>query len=480
MALPPLGSESRPLRVAVVGSGPSAFYAVQALFKAANLQVRVDMFDRLPTPFGLVRGGVAPDHQKIKSVTRIYEELARDPRCRFFGAVKVGRDLEVGDLTAHYDHIVWATGNESDRRLGVPGEDLAGVHSATAFVGWYNGHPDFADQSFDLAATETVTVVGNGNVAMDVARILLKDPAELAATDIADHALAALRESSVREVVLLGRRGPAQAAFSPKELEEIAELVGVDVVVDAAEAELDPLSAAWVESQPRSAQRNVKLVKELAARGEGSAAKKLRCRFLVAPVELLGDGGRLRAVKVEHSKLVADPSGTPRPQGLGTHSVLPAQMVLKAVGYRGVAVAGVPFDERNGIIPNRDGRVLERDGGAVVPGQYVVGWAKRGPTGLIGTNSPDSIATVKEMLADLTGKTAAPLRPDDGDAIPELLARRGVDFVTWSDWCSLDAHEQEQGKACGKVRAKVVGVAEMLGVVRSRRAGTRTRAEEEA
>jgi ferredoxin--NADP+ reductase len=443
---------------------------VQALFKTQNLHVRADVFDRLPTPFGLVRGGVAPDHQKIKSVTRIYEELAGDPRCRFFGNVMLGRDLHVADLLAHYDQIVYGFGNESDRKLNVPGEDLAGVHSATEFVGWYNGHPDFKTRHFDLARARTVAVVGNGNVAMDVTRILLKDPAALAATDISDHALAELKRSQVREVLLLGRRGPAQAAFSPKELEEIAELADVDVVVNKDEAALDPLSAKWAEREPRSTQRNIKLVEELCARGNGSNAKKVRCRFLVAPTEILGEGGRVRAIKVEHATLVADADGTPRPQGKGEFSVLEAQLVLKAVGYRGVPVAGVPFDDKAGIVPNKDGRVLARAGGDVVPNQYVVGWAKRGPTGLIGTNSPDSVDTVKAMVADLTNKTAAPLPVDDRDAVPRLLQSRGVDVVTWSDWRQLDAYEQDQGKLRGKVRSKVIDVAEMLRVIGSKRA----------
>ncbi|MEZ5962560.1 MAG: FAD-dependent oxidoreductase [Planctomycetota bacterium] len=466
MAPSSLGSQERPLRVAVVGSGPSGFYAVQALFKAVDLHARVDMFDRLPTPFGLVRGGVAPDHQKIKSVTRIYEELARDARFRFFGGVMLGRDVQVADLAAHYDQIVYAVGNESDRKLGVPGEDLAGVHSATAFVGWYNAHPDYLDQRFELDRAHTVAVVGNGNVAMDVARVLLKDPSALADTDIADYALDALRKSTVREVVLLGRRGPAQAAFSPKEMEEIAALDDVDVVIDPDDATLDPLSAAWIETQPRSAQRNVKLLQELAAKGEGSARKKLRCRFLVAPVELRGSDGRVEVVAVEHSHLVADDRGTPRPKGLGEVSEVPAQMVLKAVGYRGVPIPGVPFDGRAGIIPNRDGRVLASPEGAVVAGQYVVGWAKRGPTGLIGTNSPDSVATVQEMLKDLAGKTAAPLLPGEREAVPRLLAQRGVACVTWDDWRRLDAHEQARGRDKGKVRDKVYRLDEMLRLAR--------------
>lgn len=459
----------RALRVAVIGSGPSAFYAVQALLKTENLNVRVDVFDRLPTPFGLVRGGVAPDHQKIKSVVKVYESVAADPRFRFFGNVMLGRDLSVDDLRAHYDQIVYAVGNESDRKLGVPGEELAGVHSATEFVGWYNGHPDFADRRFELARATRVAVVGNGNVAMDVARILLKEPDALAETDIAEYALETLRGSKVQEVALLGRRGPAQAAFSPKELEEIAELPGVDTVITPDEAEIDALSAGWLPTQPRSTQRNVKLIGELAAKGDGSNAKKMNCRFLVSPVEIMGRDGRVTGIKVEHAQLVADKDGTPRPKGTGRFSTLPCDLVLKAVGYRGVPVKDVPFDERGGVIPNAEGRVLDKAGGSVVAGQYVVGWAKRGPTGLIGTNSPDSVDTVRGMIADLVDQTAAALPSNDLDAIPALLRKRGATPISYADWQKLNAWEIAQGQAKGKVRQKLHDVAAMLRVIASER-----------
>jgi ferredoxin--NADP+ reductase len=479
MAAQPLGSEARPLRVAVVGSGPSAFYAAQALFKAAGTHALIDMFDRMPTPFGLVRGGVAPDHQKIKSVVRIYEEIAADPRFRFFGNVKIGRDLHVADLVDHYDQVVYAVGNESDRAMDIPGEDLAGVHSATEFVGWYNAHPDYRDRRFDLANARAVAVVGNGNVAMDVTRILMKDPAALRDTDVADRALRELDRSSVREVLLLGRRGPAQAAFSPKELEEIAELAGCSTVVDPAQVRLDPVSEAWLPQAPRSAQRNVKLLQELAERGEGEGPRRVRCMFLVSPVEVLGKDGRVCGLRLQHSELVRDADGTPRPRGLDRFSTVEVQLVFKAIGYRGVAVPGVPFDERRGVIPNADGRVTETTGGPVVPMQYVVGWAKRGPTGLIGTNSPDSQDTVRRMLEDVVGRSAAPLPGADRDRVPALLAARGVDAVTFADWRRLDAWELEQGKAKGRCRHKCDDVAEMMAVIRELRAkdcaGERTR-----
>lgn len=460
------GSTEHPLRVAIVGSGPSAFYAAEALTKARDLHLRLDMFDRLPTPFGLVRGGVAPDHQNIKGVVKVYHRIAEHPSFRFFGNVALGRDLQVEELARHYHMLVWAIGCEADNRLGIAGEELQGVHSATEFVGWYNAHPDFRDRTFDLAHARRVAVVGNGNVAIDVARILLEDPAALASTDIADHALESLRRSTVREVVLLGRRGPAQAAFSPKEIEEIAALPDVAVVVRPEEAELDDYSRTWLESQPRSAQRNVKFLQQQAAAGEGSAPTKLRCRFLVAPVELSGTAGRLTAVRLQHASLEPDAQGTPRPRPIDRYETLDVELVFKAIGYRGVPLPGLPFDERKGIVPNADGRVLDRPGGAVLRGHYVVGWAKRGPTGLVGTNSPDSKATVETMLADLQQGLVLPA---SGADITAMLQQRGVDFVTWQDWLRLDAYECAEGSRRSKIRHKEPSVAALMQTVRQLR-----------
>jgi ferredoxin--NADP+ reductase len=457
------GSESLPLRVGIIGSGPSAFYAAEALLKAEGLRAQVDVFDRLPTPFGLVRGGVAPDHQNIKSVVKVYQKIADGPAFRFFGNVRIGADLQIADLERHYHMLVWAIGCESDNRLGIPGQDLPGVHSATEFVGWYNGHPDFRNRAFDLARSARVAVVGNGNVAMDVSRILLQDTTVLAATDIADHALAGLRQSRVREVVLLGRRGPAQAAFSPKEIEEIAELPDVDVVVTPDEAKLDDYSSKWVEGQPRSAQRNVKFVAEQAQKGEGQKPKKLRCRFLVAPVELQARNGRVAAVRLQHAVLEPDASGTPRPKSIDRYETIAADLVFAAIGYRGVPLAGLAFDDKKGIVPNAEGRVLKAPGGEVRVGHYVVGWAKRGPTGLIGTNSPDSKATVEQMLAD---RQQGKLLKGGGGDVAKVLRERKVDFVSWQDWQKLDAWEQEQGKSRGKVRQKEPSVEALMAAVR--------------
>ncbi|MDA0933583.1 MAG: NADP oxidoreductase [Planctomycetota bacterium] len=469
MAQDLLGSGARPLRVAVIGSGPSAFYAVEALFKVEGLTCRCDMFERLPTPFGLVRGGVAPDHQKIKGVARIYDQIAQDPRYRFFGNVEIGRDLSVDDLRAAYDCRIWAIGNEGDRRLGIPGEDLVGVHSATAFVGWYNGHPDHQRHRFDLDRVRRVAVIGNGNVAMDVARILLQEPSRLESTDISDEALAALRRSEVEEVVLIGRRGPAQAAFSPKELKEIADLDGVAVDVDAAEVELDPASAAWLEeAAPRSAQRNVALLHELAS-ADPASGRKLRTVFRASPRSVLGEDGRVVGLELERNQLEADAAGVPRPHGTGQTERVDCDLVLAAIGYRGVPLPGLPFCERRGIVPNDAGRVLESPDGAVLPGDYVVGWAKRGPTGLIGNNSPDSKDTVAALVDDLGQRTAASLSDDDASAVPALLATRGVDFVDYADWQAYDGWEVAQGVHRGKVRHKLTDAGAILAVMRQLR-----------
>lgn len=463
-----IGSSARPLRVAIIGSGPSGFYAAEALLKQTDVAVKVDMFDRLPTPFGLVRGGVAPDHQKIKNVTAVYEKVASHPAFRFFGNVKLGRDLSVEDLRRHYDQIVYAVGAESDRRLGIPGEDLVGNHSATAFVGWYNGHPDYRGQVFDLSQ-ESVAVIGIGNVAIDVTRILARDPDDLQATDIASHALEALRQSRVRTIWLIGRRGPAQAAFSPAEIREIGELDSADLVIAPEETVIGPESEKdYADPQNR---KNVDFIQEQAARGEGSKPKKIRLRFCLSPVEVIGEDGKVVALKLERNRLVADSSGYVKAVGTGEFETIPVGLVFRSVGYRGVPIAGVPFDDKAGKIPNAEGRVLAAPGGPVVPGQYVVGWAKRGPSGLVGTNRACSVATVKLMLEDVAAGHFAGTDPDISDAaVPALLEERSVRYVTFSDWKALDEFERTAGAARGKIREKLTTIEDMLAALESRSA----------
>ncbi|MEZ4241829.1 MAG: FAD-dependent oxidoreductase [Myxococcota bacterium] len=441
-----IGTAERPLRVAVVGAGPSGFYAAAALF-ASGKTVHVDMFDRLPTPYGLVRGGVAPDHQKIKNVIRVYDKTASQEGFQFLGNVRVGQDVTIDQLLAAYDQVVLAVGCESANELGVPGEALLGSHSATEFVGWYNGHPDHLDRTFDLSCTAAV-VVGVGNVSMDVTRILVRDRDELAKTDIADHALAVLRESKVTDVHVLGRRGPVQAAFSPSEIKEIAELEGVDLVVRPEDVELDPGSAAELEASPdKTVHDNVAFLESIAGRAP-TAPKRVHLHLLTSPVAYRGEG-RVEQVEVGRNRLEPRASGGLSARDTGERSVIDAGLVFRAVGYRGIPIPGVPFDDRRGIVPNTAGRV-QRDG-APVERLYVVGWAKRGPSGLIGTNRADSKATVEEMIADLPGLDAAPRAPL---ALP--------DTVCWTDWQRIDAEELARGTSSGKLREKFVRVADML------------------
>lgn len=450
---------ARPLAVAVVGAGPSGFYAAEALLAAADLPLRIDLFDRLPTPYGLVRGGVAPDHQKIKSVVATYEKTARDPRLRFFGALHLGTDLAAADLAARYDAVIYAVGCESDRHLGIPGEDLDGSYSATEFVGWYNGHPDYRDRTFDLSH-EGVAVVGVGNVAVDVARILARNVDELAATDTPDYALAALRASRVRTVWLLGRRGPAEAAYSKPEIKELGELAGCDLVIDPEEAKVEAVSEP--ELADSAVRKKVEVVQEHAPRGEGTQERKIRLRFRVSPVEILGEDGRVAALRIERNRLVADPRGGVKAVGTGEFETLPVGLVLRSVGYRGIPIPGVPFDERSGHIPHEAGRVVPAPGDAPLPGRYVVGWAKRGPSGLIGTNRADSAATVQSLLEDLAAGLLPAAADPSPEATPRLLAERGLPEVTFADWQRLDALEKENGAKAGKIREKYTRVEEML------------------
>lgn len=451
------GNPAHPLRVAVIGAGPAGFYTAAELFKQ-EFACRVDMYNRLPTPYGLVREGVAPDHQSIKLVTRVFDRIGADERFRFLGNVTVGRDISVDKLLRFYHMIVYAVGAESDRKLGIPGEDLEGSHPATIFVGWYNGHPEYADLSFDLSH-ERVVVIGNGNVAVDVTRILARSVEELAVTDVADHALAALRGSGVREVLMLGRRGPAQAKFTSAELKEFGELDGVDVRVDPEHLGLDAESRALVEAD-RRVRRNVEILEGFAAGEADRDGRTIELRFFTSPVEILGDG-RVEAVRVERNRLEPGPDGRMRAVGTGETEVVECGLVLRSIGYRGVPLPGVPFDEQRGVVPNVAGRVTETPGGPPRPREYAVGWIKRGPTGIIGTNKPDAVETVQSMVEDLPGLEAGEVDADPGAPI-RLLEERDVRVVDFDDWCRIDAAEVARGETEGRPRTKFVRVEEML------------------
>jgi ferredoxin--NADP+ reductase len=446
-------------RAAIIGAGPSGFYTADQLMARG---FEVDVIDRLPTPFGLVRAGVAPDHPKIKSVIRVYEKTARRPGFRYFGGVELGRDVDGAELLERYHAVVYAFGTSADNRLGIPGEDLAGSHPATDFVGWYNGHPDYCDHDFDLGHRRAV-VIGNGNVALDVARMLVLSDDELAATDTADHALEALRDANVEEVVVLGRRGPAQAAFTNPELRELAELSRADVVVASDEAQLDPLSAEWLASDlaDATARRNVEILIDYAARPLTGKPRRVVLRFLVSPLEILGDeAGRVRAIRVARNRIAAGEGGRLGAVPTGEEEILECGLVLRAVGYRGRPIPGLPFEERRGLISNQGGRVVGDDGTHRV-GEYAVGWIKRGPSGVIGTNKKDAADTVARIAEDAeTGRLNEPTI-EDPEETEQWLRGRVRDLVTWTGWESIDVHERAAGEPAGRPRVKLVRVADM-------------------
>jgi ferredoxin/flavodoxin---NADP+ reductase len=466
-----LATPTRPLRIAIIGAGPAGFYAAETLLKQRDLVLTIDMFNRFPTPFGLVRDGVAPDHQSIKAVVRVFDKILADPRVRFFGNVTYGVDIHHQDLKQFYDQIIYAVGAQADRRMGIPGEDLPNTFPALSFVGWYNGHPDYCDLPIDLSC-ERAIVVGNGNVAMDVTRMLVLSPETLQKTDIADHALEKLRESKIREVVVLGRRGVAQAAFTTPEIKEFGKLEGVDVVVDPHNIELDPVSLVEIEAD-RTAKANLECLHAYATRTEHSAPRRIAMRFLASPAEIVGMNGRMTAVRIERNELVVDSNGGLRSKGTGTFELIEAGLVLRSIGYRSVPIEGVPFDYATSTINNIAGQVVHPNTGEVIPGEYVVGWAKRGPTGLIGNNKPDSAATVEAMLADLP--TLVGIHDDhrDQSQIVTLLSERGIDYVTYQDWKILDQYEVASGSRQGRPRDKVTTVPEMMAVIHQGRVAVR-------
>jgi ferredoxin--NADP+ reductase len=442
-------SDSFPLRAAIIGAGPSGFYAAGQLLAVADPQFAVDLYDRLPTPYGLVRSGVAPDHPKIKSVTRAYDKTSKHERFRFFGHVELGRDIGREDLLEHYHVVLYTIGTSTDKRLGIPGEDLDGSHAATEFVAWYNGHPDHGGLEIDLRAKQAV-VVGAGNVAIDVARMLALAPSELEITDTADHAIEVLSGSGIEEITIIARRGPLQAAFTNPELLEMGELERGDVEVVG--AELDTLSAVALEDADKTRRRNVEIIQDYAARPNTGKPITVRFRFLASPVELLGDGdGHVRAVKIENNQIIAREDGSLAAHGTGTFEEIPAQLVFRSIGYTGVPVAGIPFDERRGLIRNEGGRVCDAEGSYQL-GEYVSGWIKRGPSGVIGTNKKDSQDTVDRILEDAAaGRLNVPVSDD----IEAMIAAHGPQAVTWEGWQAIDAIETAAGEASTPGRPRV-------------------------
>ncbi|MGA2006054.1 MAG: FAD-dependent oxidoreductase [Solirubrobacteraceae bacterium] len=438
------------LRVAIIGSGPAGSYAAGHLLRHTADELHVDLYERLPTPWGLVRAGVAPDHPKIKSVTNIYERTAEHPRLRLFANVEFGRHVTLADLREHYHAIVYAVGTPVDRAMGIPGEDLAGSYAATDFVGWYNGHPDFREREFDLRG-ERVVVVGAGNVALDVARMLVLTRAELAVTDIADHALEVLASSGVREVVVLARRGPAQAAFTNPELRELGELSDADVIVDPEELALGE-AIADPDADP-TALRNVEILREYSTRPPAGRSRRVVLRFLLSPLALTGTG-RVGSLTLARNELTVGAGGALRARATDQRLELPAQAVFRAIGYRGTPLADVPFDTERELIAN--------DGGRVRSGEYVVGWAKRGPSGVIGTNKKDANETIERLLEDLAAGRLLDPAPISDEALEGFIRERQPELVDYGDWLTIDRHERGLGEPAGRPRVKLTTVAELL------------------
>ncbi len=456
------GSADQPLRVAIIGAGPAGFYAADHLLKQDGLNIEVDMFDRLPTPFGLVRHGVAPDHPKIKNVTKVFDRTAQNHKFRFFGNVTCGQHLAPDDLRNYYHQIVYTVGAQTDRSLNIPGEDLKGSHSATEFVAWYNGHPYYRDLKFDLSQP-TVAIVGIGNVAVDVARILCRTIDELKETDIADYALEALAQSKVKHVVMLGRRGSAQAAFSLPELKELGKMHDAQVRVLAEEVELDDLTKKHMAENPdATAQKKVDQLQTLAAAPDAGKSRDLTIRFLVSPTHITDKDGRVGGVDIVHNELYATDDGTMRPRATEKTEHLDCGLIFRSVGYQGVPLKGVPFHSRWAVIPNEKGRVTEDESHKRLVGEYCAGWIKRGPSGLIGTNKGDAIETVECMLEDIKdGNMHQPEHPT-ADAAEKFIRQRQPAFFSYDHWRSLDEYEIKLGKELGRPRVKLTTVESML------------------
>jgi len=461
-----LGTENNPLRVAVIGAGPAGFYTAEHLLKQKQFNIEVDLFDRLPTPYGLVRGGVAPDHQKIKSVTKAYERTAQKKGFRYFGFVEFGKDIKLADLKAHFHQIVFATGTQAGKLLNIPGAELNGSHAASDFVAWYNGHPDYGMFEFDLSK-ERAVVIGVGNVAMDVARILCLTPDELRRTDIADYALEALSNSNIKEVYILGRRGPAQAAFTNPEIKELGKLDDTDVVVLPEEAQLDPLSQADLDARrDQSTLRKVELIQEYAHHPSKDKSRQIILRFLVSPDEILGDdAGKIIGIHLVKNVLTKTEVGTLRPLKTEQTEKISAGLVFHSIGYRGLPLPEVPFNEKWGVIPNENGRVLDSETDENIVGLYTAGWIKRGPSGVIGTNKLDASETVKCMLEDFEkGILLNPLMPEAASA-EKMIRLHQPEYIIFDEWLQLDGLEVERGKEKDRPRLKFTVIDEMLSAV---------------
>ncbi len=453
-----LGNENNPLRVAIVGSGPSGFYATEALIKS-ELNVEIDLIERLPAPFGLVRSGVAPDHPKLKQAIEVYKKIAQNPQFNFVGNVTVGKDVKAEELQETHHAVIYTCGAETDRKLGIPGEDLQGSYTATEFVGWYNGHPDYRDRTFDLSH-ETAIVIGQGNVAADVSRILAKSVDELKHTDISQHALDALAESKIKTIYVVGRRGPAQAKFASKELKEFLEIQNCRAYIDPKELELNATSQQELEmKEGRGNKKNVEIFQKFAESEDAGKPRTCISTFLKSPIRLEGNG-RLEKVVFEHNVLDGEPFKQSC-KGTGETMEIECGILFRSIGYNGVPIPGVPFYDRWGTIPNEEGRITSEQGGDVVTGLYTAGWIKRGPSGIIGTNRACAVESVDKLLEDISKLDAdKPGRI----ALYKILDANGAKHINYPQWEKIDAAEVAAGEPKDKPREKFTRRDEMLAI----------------
>ncbi len=453
-------SHKNQYRIAIIGSGPAGFFSAGHLFNNKNLNIEIDMYDKLPTPFGLVRSGVAPDHQKIKTVTKVYSKIAENPRFRFYGLVEFGIDITLEDMKKHYHQIIFATGTQADRRMNIEGENLKRSYTATEFIAWYNGHPGYAKLDFDLNV-EKVVIIGMGNVAVDVARILCRSKDELSVTDITDYAFEKLIKSKVKEIYMIGRRGPAQAAFTNLEIKELQNLEKADIITLKEEVELDEITSRYLSENPdKTTERKVEILKDI-SNNNWTKNKCLTLRFFLSPLQLLPDDkGGVKAIKLAKNKLFMSDNGSLRPKPTGEYEILEAGTVFRSIGYYGTPLAGIPFDEVHGVIPNQKGRITELKGNNI-KGLYTAGWIKRGPTGVIGTNKTDSAETVSAMIEDIeNNKTLSPEFPNS-DKVEALIRKNKVedsDTINYEDWLKIDKEEVAKGEKKGKPRVKFTTV----------------------
>ena len=453
-------------KIAVIGSGPAGFYAAGEILRQQSWSIKVDIFDRLPTPYGLVRGGVAPDHQKIKSVTKIYSRIAENENFRFFGNVEFGSDIFRSDLLEFYDAIIYAVGSPSDRPLGISGEELPGSHSATEFVAWYNGHPDFREHKFKLSVKD-VFVIGMGNVALDVARVLAKTPKELSKTDIADYALETLFESQIEDIWLVGRRGPLQAAFTPVEAREFLEMESADVILEGGSLKLDKESQLILETDAsKDTKKNIEILKQISEKDSSKKKKRVHFLFLASPLEILGKE-YVEKIRMVRNELFKRDDGSLRSQATGDIIEKDAGLIFRSIGYHGNPLADVPFDHNSGTIPNECGQIIDNDRDkSLRTREYVAGWIKRGPTGVIGTNKQDAVETVHRMLETFLQEKIERRQKTESTGIDSLLKGRNVEYVSFEDWQLLDKHEINAGQSQERPRVKVTSIEKMLEIIR--------------